>query len=264
MHNKNARSISLVWFFNHFYRVFISMLHTKQIKKRLMISGFTRENTQDISTLYVYPIEINDIILMYFWIEMLEWNITNKINNKYQFIINNEYKNNQIQSISDRRHKNKSVVCIAKNDYVISSIIYKKFYFEIQLIDFAEAHSLEFQIGYVQYPLSDKLIKNPKYFLGRKNECALYISAFNNYMEIYTNCRRIKSLNSEKFASFKKNDKIGIEFNFITKKALVHYNGCCIGVMSDLNNFTQLIPAISLFHKDITIKCSQWKAIQYV
>eukprot|EP01083_Nonionella_stella_P045449 122061_1 len=233
---------------------------TKKKQRRLIVSGFTRKSTQNLFTLY--PHEMNEIISSYFWIEMLQWDIRDGISDKYQMVMNGEFEDNQIQSIQS----NKDVVCIAKRQYVISSSIYKKFYFEIQLTDFSSAHSLDFVIGYVEYPLHDALVRNPRHFLGGgKGEHALYISAFNNYFEVYTNNRRVKSLKHKTIGTeLKMNDRIGIEINFTLKKTLVRYNGSCIGIMADFLAYDQLIPAVSLFHKDITVACSQWKPIQYI
>lgn len=225
---------------------------SQETRRLLMISGFTREHTKDLCALHPYPKEINRMILMYFVVDMLEWDMSNLSNSKkYRF------QHHQIESISGHKH----VVCVGKPQYVLSSSMYKRFYFEIQLVEF-KSFSLDFILGYIKYPFNARVARK-SHFLGGKDEHSLYISGFNHYFEVYSDSSRVRSITHNALhGELCKNDKIGIEFNFAKNKSFIHYNGSCIGLMANKLP-SQLIPAISLYHKDIVIACSQWKVIEY-
>ena len=224
--------------------------------RELIISGYTRENAQRLLSAYHYPIDINHIIIMYARPEMLEFDINHFVAHKYQFVDGPKSNLSMIQTVSGEQH----VVLSAKERFVISSSLYKMFYFEIQLIDFL-SHGLDFVIGFTRYPAEKKPAIQPRRFLGtRRGECSLYVSTFNNFFDVYCNGSRTKSLRFK--SNLQIGSRLGIQFNFNIKKAFVHFNGKVIGMMADrIPN--QVVPAISLFNKDITVVCSQWKPIQY-
>jgi len=232
--------------------------------RELMISGFTREHTRQL-LLSSYPhhridgtmmsfADINQIIITYARFEMLEWEIGGKIANKYQFVNDSSSK---IQTVSGEQH----VVLLAKERFVISSSLYAKFYWEVTLLDFP-AHSMDFVIGFTQHPDRAKLANQPRRFLGtaKNGEHSCFVSTFNNYVDVYGNGSRTKSLRFR--SKLQIGDRLGIQFNFTANKAFVHYNGKVIGMMAERIP-DRLFPAISLFSKDITVVCSQWKPIEY-
>merc|ERR1712228_477153 len=133
---------------------------------------------------------------------------------------------------------------------------------EIELIDFS-SHSMDFTMGYIKFPLNKRLRKNPRYFLGGNGEQSLCVSEFKSYFEVYSNYKVVKTLNYKlKKQRLKIGDKIGIEFNFMTNRSLVYFNGNCVGMMGE-DIPDNIIPAVSLTSRGITIACSQWKPIQY-
>merc|ERR1711971_1026006 len=154
---------------------------------------------------------------------------------------------------------------MANQDYVISSASFDRFYFEIELLEFP-SHSMDFTIGYVQLTKAETLRQNPRYFLGGNGEQALCVSEFKSYFEVYSGYKVIKTINyknkSNKKQRLKSGDKIGIEFNFMSKKSLVYFNGSCVGLMGE-DIPDKVMPAVSLTSRGITIACSQWKAITY-
>ena len=225
-----------------------------EAERELMISGYTRENAQRLLSMYHYPIDINQIIITYARFEMLEWEIGGKIANKYQF--NDSTDLSMIHTVTGEQH----VVLLAKERFVISSALYSKFYYEFRFLSFPDV--MDFVIGFTPYPTRGKLTNQPRRFLGtgKDGEHSLYVSTFNNFFDVYENGKRTKSLRFK--SKLQIGDRLGIQFNFRIKKAFVHYNGKVIGSMAERIP-DQLVPAISLFNKDITMVCSQWKPIQY-
>ena len=231
----------------------------REMKRKLIISGYTRENTKLLSS--EYPSEINAVIELYLLFEWLQWNICGELANKYAYV-DDELKYNQIRSIS----VDKNVVIVARDECAISSSQYDRFYFEVALIEFPPG-GMDCMVGYVPFPLSQKLRANPNYFLGGTSGHSLYISEFKSYFEVYSNYKGVGTLNFQKKKKAKKQrlkegDKIGIEFNFMANESLVYYNGTRIGLMGE-DIPANVIPAVTLNNKQAQISCSQWKSIKY-